>query len=155
MTAFGGHSQAAGLSIKEEDIDAFRIKINDYAKKCFEGKTLTPKLYIDCAIDTQDISLRAAKIISKLEPFGMSNEVPVFSASGMRILTVQAMGADGKHLRLYLSDGKSTFNAVGFNMGEMTGSLKCGDVVSIAFTMNVNVYNGAENLQLILKDVKK
>jgi len=155
LTAFGGHSQAAGLSIKAEDIDAFRVRINEYAKKCFEGKTLVPKLYIDCPIDTGDITLKAAKIISRLEPFGMSNEIPVFSVAGLRIISIQTMGQDARHLRLYLTDGSNTFTAIGFNMGEMVGSLKSGDVISIAFNMNINVYNGAEGLQLILKDIKK
>lgn len=155
LTAFGGHAQAAGLSIKQEDIDSFRVRINEYAKKQFEDKTLMPKLGIDCNIDTSSISLASAKTVAMLEPFGMGNEVPVFSSGGMRVITIQTMGANGQHIRLYLTDGKNTFNAVGFNMGELINDLKSGDVVSIAYNMSVNVYNGAENLQLILKDVKK
>jgi single-stranded-DNA-specific exonuclease len=154
LTAFGGHSQAAGLSISEENIDAFRTKINEYAKNCFRNKTLVPRLYIDCPVDTKDITLASAKMIARLEPFGMGNEVPVFSAKDMRVLTVQTIGQDNKHLRLYLSDGKNKFNAIGFNMGEMVKTIRAGYLADIAFSLNVNLYNGVEYLQLVLKDVK-
>lgn len=154
LTEFGGHAQAAGFGINQNNIDQFRTRINQYAKKCFEGKTLIPKIHIDCQLDTSDITMNAAKVLSKLEPFGMSNEMPVFSSMGMRLITVRTIGADNKHLRLYMTDGKSNFNAIGFNMGYMVGELKCGELVSVAYNINVNEYNGAENLQLILKDVK-
>lgn len=155
LSAFGGHSQAAGLSIKQEDIDEFRRRINEFAKTQFQDKELVPKISIDCNIDTGSISMASAKTVAMLEPFGMGNEVPVFSASGLRIITIQTMGAENQHLRLYLNDGKNSFNAVGFNMGELINEYKSGDVISIAFSMSVNVYNGTENLQLMLKDVKK
>jgi single-stranded-DNA-specific exonuclease len=84
----------------------------------------------------------------------MCNEVPVFSAKDLRILTVQTIGQDNKHMRLYLSDGKNKFNAIGFNMGEMVKTIRAGYLADIAFSLNVNVYNEAEYLQLILKDVR-
>lgn len=155
LTTFGGHSQAAGLSIKEENIDAFRQRINEYAKKCFKDKELIPRLYIDCPIDMADISLNSAKVIATMEPFGMGNETPVFSTEGLRVITVQPIGQDNKHLRLYLSNGRMKFNAIGFGMGDLVKELRAGEVVDIAFSMNVNVYNGSESLQLILRDVKK
>jgi len=154
LSEFGGHSQAAGFGINQSNIEEFRVRLNQYAKKCFEGKTLLPKIYIDCPLATSDITLNAAKILSKLEPFGMSNETPVFSSKGMRLITVRTIGADNRHLKLYMSDGKNTFNGIGFNMGNMVGELKCGETVSIAYNISINEYNGAENLQLVLKDVK-
>lgn len=153
LTAFGGHSQAAGLSISTDKIDEFREKINAYARERLDTENLVPKLRIDCNLSGSSITMNAAKMLSALEPFGEANENPVFSALGLKILSVGTMGVDGKHLRMRLTDGTSAFNAVGFGMGE--ANLHAGDIVNIAFTMSINNYQGTETLQLILKDIKK
>ncbi len=154
LTAFGGHSQAAGLSIAEECIGEFTKKINEFAKKNVDTASLVPKLYIDCNLSGASVTMQAAKMIETLAPFGEGNEVPVFSMQGLKVMAVQSMGADKKHLRLRLSDGNNTFNAVGFGMGELEEKLSTGMAVNIAFNMNINTYQGNENLQLILKDIK-
>lgn len=154
LTAFGGHSQAAGLSIAEECIPEFTKRINDFAKKNVDVASLVPKLYIDCNLGSASVTMQAAKMIETLAPFGEGNEVPVFSMMGLKVMSVQSMGADKKHLRLRLSDKNNIFNAVGFGMGEFEEKLSAGMTVNIAFNMNINTYQGSENLQLILKDIK-
>ena len=93
-------------------------------------------------------------MLEALAPFGEGNEIPVFSMTGLRVVGSQAMGVGQKHLRVRLTDGKNTFNAVGFGMGEFLEKLPAGCMVSIAFNMNINTYQGNESLQLILKDIK-
>lgn len=154
LTAFGGHSQAAGLSIAEENIEAFSKKINEFAKKNIDVQTLVPKLLIDCNLSGQSVTMQTAKMIESLAPFGEGNELPVFSMQGLKVMASQSMGVDKKHLRLRLSDGTNVFNAVGFGMGELSEKLSPGTVVSVAFNMNINIYQGSENLQLMLKDIK-
>ena len=154
LTAFGGHSQAAGLSIAEECIPEFTKRINDFAKKNVDVASLVPKLYIDCNLGSASVTMQAAKMIEALAPFGEGNEVPVFSMMGLKVMSVQSMGADKKHLRLRLSDKNNIFNTVGFGMGEFEEKLSVGMTVNIAFNMNINTYQGSENLQLILKDIK-
>ncbi len=154
LTAFGGHSQAAGLSISEDKIEEFSKKINEFAKKNIDVATLVPKLLIDCNLSGTSVTMSAAKMIESLAPFGEGNELPVFSMRDLRVIASQSMGVDKKHLRVRLSDGSNVFNAVGFGMGELTEKLVPGTVVSVAFNMNINTYQGSENLQLILKDIK-
>lgn len=154
LTAFGGHSQAAGLSIAEECIPEFTKRINDFAKKNVDVASLVPKLYIDCNLGSASVTMQVAKMIEALAPFGEGNEVPVFSMMGLKVMSVQSMGADKKHLRLRLSDKNNIFNTVGFGMGEFEEKLSVGMTVNIAFNMNINTYQGSENLQLILKDIK-
>lgn len=154
LTAFGGHSQAAGLSIAEENIQAFSKKINEFAKKNIDMATLVPKLLIDCNLAGSNVTMQAAKMIESLAPFGEGNELPVFSMQGLKVIASQSMGVDKKHLRLRLSDGTNVFNAVGFGMGELAEKLFPGTMVSVAFNMNINTYQGSENLQLMLKDIK-
>ena len=102
----------------------------------------------------QNVTLQAAKMIESLAPFGEGNEIPVFSMQGLKVIACQTMGVDKKHLRLRLSDGSNVFNAVGFGMGELSEKLNICAIVSVAFNMNVNTYQGSETLQLILKDIK-
>lgn len=154
LTAFGGHSQAAGLSIAEENIGEFTKKINEFAKKNIDSTSLVPKLYIDCNLGSQSVTMQSARMLEALAPFGEGNEIPVFSMQGLKVVSVQSMGADKKHLRLRLTDKNNMFNAVGFGMGELEEELKPGMMVNIAFNMNINTYQGSENLQLILKDIK-
>ncbi len=155
LTAFGGHSQAAGLSIEENKIDEFRKQINEYAKKELEGLTLSPKVKIDCELSPSALTLGGAKTLESFEPYGAGNELPVFSASNLKVTAISAIGADKKHLRMSLSANGGYFLAVGFNMAEYTEKIATGDIVKIAFNMSVNTYQGNENLQLILKDIKK
>ncbi|MDD6735742.1 MAG: single-stranded-DNA-specific exonuclease RecJ [Clostridiales bacterium] len=155
LTAFGGHAQAAGLSIPTDRIEAFRQRINAYAKSKLTGKQLMPNIKIDCPLSPESITLSAAKMISRLEPFGCGNENPVFSLSNAKITQISPMGADGRHLRLRLSCGGYSFSAAGFGMGGYCGEFKLGDTVNAAFNMNVNTYQGSENLQLLIKDIKK
>ena len=154
LAAFGGHSQAAGLSIAEENIEEFSKKINEFAKKNIDVATLVPKLLIDCNLSGQNVTMQAAKMIESLAPFGEGNELPVFSMQGLKVIASQTMGAQKNHLRLRLSDGTNVFNAVGFGMGEVADKIPVGTMVSVAFNMYINVYQGSENLQLMLKDIK-
>lgn len=155
LTAFGGHAQAAGLSINRSHIEEFKNKINEFAKKNINTEELVPKLKIDCNLDPASVTANSAKMLENLAPFGEGNEQPVFSMTGLKVISASAMGADGRHLRMRLSDGKCVFSAVGFGMSEYLEWVKEGDTVSVAFNMNINTYQGAENLQLILKDIKK
>ena len=155
LTEFGGHSQAAGLSVNRSCIGEFKNKINAFAKENINVEELVPKLRIDCNLDGQSVTMSAAKMMEGLAPFGEGNEQPVFSMMGLKVISASAMGADGRHLRMKLSDGRNAFFAVGFGMSEYLEHIKEGDFVSIAFSMNINTYQGTENLQLILKDIKK
>lgn len=154
LTAFGGHSQAAGLSIQEDRIEEFTKKINEYAKKNMDVALLVSKLEIDCNLSGASVTMQAAKTLEALAPFGEGNEIPVFSMRDLKVIASQSMGVDKKHLRVRLSDGNNIFNAVGFGMGEYAEKLTPGTIVSIAFNMNINTYQGNESLQLILKDIK-
>lgn len=155
LTAFGGHAQAAGLSLMTDNIDEFRKRINAYAKNILKDRVLLPKIKIDCRLAPQSINIKTARMMGALEPFGCGNETPIFSLSGARIAQIGTMGADGRHLRMQLYSGEYVFNAVGFGMGEYCELLNAGDAVNVAFSLNINTFRGNESLQLFLKDIKK
>lgn len=155
LTKFGGHSQAAGLSLSMSQFDEFEKRINKYAEKVLTDEDMIKKIEIDCKIRLSDVSPQTVRMIDGLEPFGMGNEKPIFAVTGAKVAAIAKMGADGKHLRIRISDGRRLINCVGFSMGELADEIGEGDSVDIAFSMEINEFNGTKNLQLMLKDVRK
>lgn len=155
LTKFGGHAQAAGLSLAEADIEEFAKKINKYADRVLTEENMIKTIEIDCKINPADISMEYAAALSAFEPFGEGNARPVFSMCAVRTASVGRIGADGKHLRLKLNDGKKIINCVGFGMGEAVDEISDGDLVDVAFSIDINEFNGTRSVQLMLKDIRK
>ena len=153
MQKFGGHDLAAGLSIKPENIDTFRKEINAYAKECLTEDDFMPILYIDSELPPPYINMNTAEKLSILEPYGMGNACPLFYAKNLSISQIRPL-SDGKHLKLTLSSEEYNIEAVGFNMGELLDTLTTDDKIDIAFNIDINIYRGARQLQVLLKDVK-
>lgn len=155
LTNFGGHAIAAGLNLHMSDFEAFDIEINKYAQSMITPDDMIPSVNIDCKLRETDVNINSVKMINKLEPFGMSNEKPVFSIEGMQIASISAVGLDNKHLRIRFMKNNTYINGIGFSMGNMIKTLHTGDIVNIAFIMDINVYQGIESVQVILKDIQK
>ena len=154
LEKFGGHELAAGLTIKAKQIEAFRQKINSCSKDKFTENMLTPTIMLDASIKVQYITMETVHDINKLQPFGVDNPTPVFAVRNIKIHKISVM-SEGKHLRMtLLKDGKY-LDAVGFGMGEYYHHLEEGDFIDVAFALDINDYKGFQNVQLILKDIKK
>lgn len=155
LTDFGGHAVAAGLNINMSDIDAFTKAINKYADENLTDNDMIPHVEIDCPVNARFVTLENAQMISRLEPFGMNNEKPVFSLSDVAVEYVSAVGMENKHLKLRISKNGMFINCIGFSLGEWAATLKQGDIIDIAFQMDINHYQGNDSVQLVLKDIKK
>lgn len=145
---FGGHSMAAGLTIKQENIAPFRAAANEFASVMVSEDELMPTLEIDYEAEPSEITLDLAKKLSFFEPFGAENPCPVFA---MRDLTVDTavLTRDGKHLRLKCECMGIYFYCIAFNMGGL--DIRQGDNIDIAFNLKINDYNGDYNF--IIKDI--
>lgn len=155
LNEFGGHSAAAGLGIDEADIEEFSRRINKYADGMLSVSNMVPELGIDCSVSAKDVSVESAKLLETLEPFGMGNEKPIFSLSNSRIAAISRVGADGRHLRLRLQKDGKYINCIGFNFGDLCDTMHEGDSADVAFYMEINNYQGYENVQLNIKDIKR
>ena len=133
----------------------FSEAINKYADKHLSPDMLVPKMMIDCPINPSHATLQCAKALSRLEPFGMSNEKPLFSMDRLEITYVSAVGADNNHLRLRLVRDSISFSCIGFSLGALASELEQGMMVDAAFQLDINRYQGTESVQLIIKDLKK
>ncbi len=154
LEKFGGHELAAGLTIKAENIEAFRRKINDYSKDSISETMLVPTIALDAAIKVPYITIETVNDINRLQPFGVDNPTPAFAVKNIKIHKISVM-SDGKHLRMTLFKDGKYLDAVGFGMGEYYHHLEEGDFIDVAFALDINDYKGFQNAQLILKDIKK
>ncbi|MGN0526743.1 MAG: single-stranded-DNA-specific exonuclease RecJ [Acutalibacteraceae bacterium] len=151
LEQYGGHTLAAGMSIKKENIDLFREKINEYAEKT---ETVLPALNIDCKLNPANMSLDILSSISLLEPFGAENPQPIFALCNMEITNLQWVGAGGKHIRITSRRKGISISAIMFSASQETFPYKVGDVVDMAVKLGANEYNGKTQLNIQIKDIK-
>ncbi len=151
----GGHPQAAGFSICTKDIEALREGLNDYAAVRITKTMLTPVLELDAALPLAEISLATAATVNTLKPFGPGNPQPLFMTDQVEVLQVNTVGADNQHLKILAGDRRSPLSVIGFGLGTRISELARGEMVSLAYHIGINDYQGTKRLQLELKDFKR
>ena len=152
---FGGHKQAAGLSLNEADVEELRYQINEYAKIHITEEDLVPKVKIDGIIHSNEITHETLDELELLEPHGMGNPKPSFVYNGLTIDNVRLLGQEKSHLKLVLHDGKRTFDAIGFRMADDFSDLRSQDQLDMVMTLNKNVFRGIETIQFMIKDIRR
>ncbi|HCP08758.1 MAG TPA: single-stranded-DNA-specific exonuclease RecJ [Candidatus Moranbacteria bacterium] len=157
LIRFGGHSQAAGVRVSFEKIDAFYERLDQIVEKELEGKDIVPEIEIDAEIRAEDINWDLVSEIKKLEPFGQGNGEPVFLMKDMIIEDLRIVGNGTKHLKLSLraeNNSPKIFDAIGFGFGDKFPDLKEGNKVDIVFNLQEDEWNGNKKIQLRLVDLK-
>ena len=107
----------------------------------------------DCELNFTDINVSLAKSIQLLEPFGVSNPIPVFVLRGVTVNDINGI-SDGKHTRLSLGNGKYTLSAMYFSNSPESLGVYVGDKVDVMFNLDVNEWGGRESAQIIVRDLK-
>ncbi len=153
---FGGHSHAAGLTIKRTNIAELRRRLNDHAASFLTDQDLIPSLKVDLELPAEGISLQLAKELQALEPFGAGNPRPLFITRDLRILAEPRIMKE-KHLKLRVAGTQNyPLEAVWWGgVEELAGrTLSTGQRIELAYTIEPNTWKGETRLQLIVKDVK-
>jgi single-stranded-DNA-specific exonuclease len=153
LIAGGGHEMAAGISIDESQLDAFRQQFAEHVLRNTTPEQRLPKIYLDAELNFDWLSLDFLKSYELLQPFGSGNPQPVFFARDV-YLSRPPMHLKNKHLRLFLRQGQSGLNeqsAMFFNGGERHLPDPPWD---IAFTIDRNTFRGVTSLQVIITDVR-
>lgn len=153
LIRFGGHEMAIGLTIDKNKIDEFREKLKSIANDVIPQDSV-PVIKVDSEITSKEISVDTVKSLSMLQPYGESNNAPVFVYRNIKVDSIRTL-SDGKHLKLNVKDGNTVFDAIAFNMGDRKDSIHMGDRVDILHYLEINKYNGLEKIQLNVKDIKK
>lgn len=154
LDGFGGHELAAGFTIRAENIDAFRARMNRCVRSACGGGVPVSSLEVDAPIvNPADMTLDQVEQLSALEPYGAGNPRPVFALLGATVEAIQPVG-QGKHLKLRLSRGTCRFDAIFFSVTEEDCGLRAGDRVDAAFYLQSNTFRGSTTLQLQLVDLR-
>lgn len=154
LVDFGGHELAAGFNIREEDIPAFRRRMNRCVCDYRNGETPVSSLAVDVEIRHPEwVTLEELEALSRLEPYGAGNERPVFTIMGARVESMQSVGQN-RHLKLRLVKEDCRFDAIFFSATAAACGVSVGTRVDAAFHLQVNEFRGLSSVQLQLVDLR-
>lgn len=143
----GGHPGAAGFSLHPAKVEIFKKRVEEFVLELPDnGEKI---LQIDAEVTSDQLDKKLVEDLQKFEPFGFGNPRPVFVSYGMAVSDIRTVG-QGKHLK-FKADNIDT---IAFGMGELEPTLKNGQQINLVYTPEINVFNGAQNLQLKVKDIK-
>ncbi|WP_417104327.1 single-stranded-DNA-specific exonuclease RecJ [Hominenteromicrobium sp.] len=152
LIKFGGHPMAAGITLKPENIEAFRKRINQYAAEHFPQMP-TQTVTLDCKLNPAALSVSMAQSLTQLEPFGNGNPQPVFGLFNMELSNVTPVGGGG-HLRLTLEKNGSVITAMRFNTKPEELPYHIGDKIDLAVQLEAREFRGQPSLTVIVRDMK-
>ena len=157
LERFGGHTQAAGLEIRSERVEAAREAVQVRARELLaDGGPNEEELWIDVELPFRDMTTDTMRHLDRLAPFGEENAKPVFLSSGVHLARpAREVGQDGGHLMLSLRDGDHVLKAMAFRQGERLGELAMGKPIDVVYTPRWNTFRGETNLELELIDFRK
>lgn len=157
LEKYGGHAQAAGMTIRNDRIDAFYEKFNAIVEEKLVNVVTEPEQWIDMMLRPEHITPQLYRDLMQFAPFGEGNPEPVFALENMVVREARLVGNGSKHLKLSLvpQGGVKCFDAIGFSLGMTFPDLKENDVLDIAFTLAENTWNGSTSLQFKLVDMKQ
>ncbi|RAP26054.1 single-stranded-DNA-specific exonuclease RecJ [Candidatus Marinamargulisbacteria bacterium SCGC AG-343-D04] len=154
LTTFGGHKQAAGFSLKTEQFGHFKQALENVCAVKVNKEMLHEVVFADMALSGQDITDQLLRDIDVLSPFGHGNQAPLFYSDSFAISDSRLVG-NGKHLKVTLQCKKSRkkFDGIGFNLGEKLPKVYNKEQ-HFLFSVERNIWNGRESIQLNIKDIK-
>jgi single-stranded-DNA-specific exonuclease len=151
LVRHGGHAMAAGLTVQAENLDALRARLNDLARRSLKREDLQPALRLDAELALKDVTLERLEELDQLKPMGQGNPPVQFVARNVtQSRPLQRMGTEKQHVKLWVTDGSSTHEAVWWGAGKEP-VLPVGRF-DFAFVPQINEYNGRRTVQLKLLD---
>jgi single-stranded-DNA-specific exonuclease len=153
LVRHGGHAQAAGFTVRNENIDPLIDKLAALARQKLDGQDLKPTLYIDAEVDANQLSDALWEELQLLEPTGYMNPAPVFMMRNAYIVERRLVGKDNRHLKLKVQRaGRPPIDAIGFGLGDWLPHLS--GLVDLAYQLDINEWNGRSMLQLNVQDIR-
>jgi single-stranded-DNA-specific exonuclease len=154
---FGGHKYAAGLTLKEENYEAFKQAFEDEVSKTIDKSLLTPEIKVDLNIDLHHVNDKLWRIIRQFAPFGPGNMTPIFMTENLKDTGYgKCVGEDDKHLRITVTQpGADKTVCIGFGLGDKYDIISNRKPFKAVYSIDENHWNGSVSLQLKLRDIKE
>lgn len=154
LLKFGGHEQAAGLSLLPENLVEFRKEFELVVSRRVTAQQLTPVIEVDMKISLGQLNFKFLKILNQMAPFGPKNMRPVFVSENVKVHSLRIL--KDAHLKIAVKEANSEqiFDVIGFGMAELAKAIKEVKNVDICYTIEENIYQNNTYLQLRLKDIK-
>jgi single-stranded-DNA-specific exonuclease len=156
LVRHGGHAQAAGFTVANENLDPFTERITGIAERQLADQTLYPKISIDAEIPLTAVDWALHDSLAQLEPTGYANAAPIFLSRGVEVIHHRPVGREGSHLQLRVSSGGNGSNrilpAIAFGQGSWASMMP--QYVDLVYTIGVNEWNGRRDLQLMVQDLR-
>ncbi|MBP2652957.1 MAG: single-stranded-DNA-specific exonuclease RecJ [Firmicutes bacterium] len=153
LLRYGGHAQAAGLSVDESAIELLRERLNGVAADWLSEEDYHQVIKVDACVALADISSVFLEQLACLEPHGIGNPSPVFMTEDLAVADAKAIGREGRHLKLRVKGEQVAVDVVAWNMGDLAAELEIGDCVDLAFLPEYNEWQGRRKLQLKARDI--
>lgn len=152
LTQFGGHPMAAGLSMEEKNVELFRRRLNDNCT--LTEQDLIPKIMIDVSMPISYLSKKLTEQLKVLEPFGKGNSKPLFAQKNLRAVGICVFGRNRNVAKMLLIDENGIkMDAVYFGEAqEFVDFVQAHDTISVTYYPEINVFQGRENLQVVIKN---
>lgn len=155
---FGGHMFAAGITLKPENVPAFKERFEQVVSKYIKEDQLVPSIEIDAQIELSDIDTKFYRILKQFQPFGPGNMSPVFLTKNVSDNGCgRLVGNSGDHLKLELIQEKEPFRifpAIGFQLSQHFAYIKKGNPFDVCFSIEENEFRGNTTLQIRIRDIK-
>lgn len=156
LESFGGHMFAAGLTLKQENLQEFRARFEKFVSETIRDEHLVPSINVDEEIPLEDVTPELYRSLERFQPFGPDNTAPVFVSRRVKTLACQPVGNNGMHLKLsFARHIGEPLGAIAFGQADMIETFReSGGVVDIAYSVEMNEFRGKSSVQLNIKDIK-
>ncbi len=154
LIRYGGHKYAAGLTIRPENVDKFRHKMQEVSRRMLSDEDLVPKLFVDAEIELDDIHPDFVDILESFSPFGPMNMRPIFLTRNLEVVG-QPYRVGKNHLKMRVRKGNTIIDVIGFGFGELVRPLSMrSGTIDMAYVIEYNHWNGVARIQLRVKDIR-
>lgn len=159
LVQFGGHEQAAGVTLGVDKFDEFISRLDARIQEVFTKKKKTTAIEVDGELEPEQITFSFLDVLRRFEPFGEANAQPKWRVRNLEVVDTRFVGSHNKHLKLRLGgrrgERKVLFDAIGFNMGVEFFHIATSDTVDLVCSVEENIFNGTRSLQLNILDIHK
>ncbi len=153
LNKFGGHDQAAGLGLNEDNIEELSKRVNELAEYTLNEEDLVENINVEYEISEDAIDLELVEELHKLEPFGLKNPNPRFILRDALLKDIRLIGQNKQHLKFTVEKDRS-YDCIGFNMAYLIQGYNKGDKIDVLFQLDENNFRGNRSVQFLIKDIR-